>query len=626
MAELASPYWRVDEPSDQFSTWQTIRRMPGATRPAVQLAWQAAPRHAAAVVVLQVAAGVAATLGLLATTGVLQRLLAAGPTQGRVTAALPALLLVAAAYAARGLLTAGGAFAQARLRPEVRKLAETQLFEAGLGVELAAFDEARFHDRLHRARDRGLVYLERSVDNMVELLGAALTVAAAASSLAVLHPLLLPVLLASLLPEGWAVLRAARLGYTTMTRTVTLDRRELMLSELATERESAAEIRAVQAQPFMLAEYRQVADALRDQLVAVARQQAWTRLAGRAGTGLALGVTFALLGALCGAGWIPLAVAGTAVLAIRSAFGALSQLVQAANQLFEQGLYVSDYQAFLADAAARRPAATGRPTPAAPAEISLRGVSFRYPGSSGAFALRDIDLTVHTGQTVALVGENGSGKTTLAKLVAGLYRPTTGQVSWDGVDIAEFDPESVAARVMMVFQEPVRWPHTARVNVLIGRHDRADPADRALQEAARLAGADQVVDSLPSKWDTLLSTYFRDGQDLSGGQWQRIAVARGLFRDAPVLIWDEPTAPLDAKAEYAVYESLRQIAAGRTVILITHRLASVRNCDRIYLLHQGELAEQGGHEELLAAGGRYAELYTLQAKLHEASWPALQPH
>jgi ATP-binding cassette subfamily B protein len=471
MAELASPYWRVEEPSDQLGTWQTIRRMPAATRPALQLIWQAAPRHAVAIGVLQLASGAAATFGLLATTGVLERLVSGGPAGERVVAALPALALVVTAYAVRGALDTGAALAQARLRPEVRKLAEAQLFEAGLGVELAAFDDARFYDRLHRARDRGLFYLERSVDNMVELVAAALTVAAAASSLTVLHPVLLPVLLLSVLPEGWAVLRAARLGYTTMTRTVTLDRRVLMLSELATEREPAAEIRATQAQPLMMAEYRQVSDALRDQEVAVALAQARTRAVGRVLTGLALGATFAVLWLLSSAGWIPLAVAGTAVLAIRSAFGALGRMVQAANLLFEQGLYVSDYLAFLADARARRRPATARPAPAAPAEISLHRVSFRYPGGSGGLALRGIDLTVHAGQTVALVGENGSGKTTLAKIVAGLYRPTTGRVDWDGVDVADLDPESVAARVMMVFQEPVRWPHTARVNVRIGRHD-----------------------------------------------------------------------------------------------------------------------------------------------------------
>jgi ATP-binding cassette subfamily B protein len=622
---MSSPYWRLDETSDHIGAWRALRRMPAATRPALRMIWQAAPGHAVAIAVLQVASGGAATFGLLATTGVLERLLAAGPTAQRVITALPALALVVAAYAIRGALDAGAALAQARLRPEVRKLAEARLFEAGLDVELIAFDDARFYERLHRARDRGLFYLERSVDNLIDLIGSALTVTAAAVSLGVLHPVLLPVLVLCVLPEGWAVLRAARLGYTTMTRTVTLDRRVLMLSELATEREPAAEIRATQARPFLLAEYQQVADLLRDQEVAVGLAQARTRVAGRAATGVALGATFVLLGLLLHAGWVPLAVAGTAVLAIRSAFGALGRLVQAANQLFEQGLYVADYQAFLTEAASRRSAGGGRIAPA-PAAIRLRGVNFRYPGRDARLALQGIDLTVHAGQTVALVGENGSGKTTLAKIIAGLYPPTAGRVEWDGVDITEFDPDSVAHRVMMVFQEPLRWPHTARINVRIGRHDRSDPGDGALHEAARLAEADRVVEALPRRWETLLSTYFRDGQDLSGGQWQRLAVARGLFRDAPVLIWDEPTAPLDAKAEFAVYESLRRIASGRTVILITHRLASVRNCDRIYLLHEGALTEQGTHDTLIAQGGRYAELYALQTRMYGTPWPSLQPH
>jgi ABC-type multidrug transport system fused ATPase/permease subunit len=368
-------------------------------------------------------------------------------------------------------------------------------------------------------------------------------------------------------------------------------------------------------------------DQIRDEEAVVAVSQARARALGRGLTGLSLGGAFVVLWLLLGAGWIPLAVAGTALIAIRSAAAALRRLVHAADQLFEQGLYVSDYQAFLADAQARtRPSAGVRVAAVGPARIDLRDVSFRYPGSREP-AVRGVNLTLHAGQTVALVGENGSGKTTLAKLVAGLYRPTTGRVEWDGRDLRELAPAAVAERIMMVFQEPIRWPDTARMNVRIGRHTRPDPGDRALREAAGHAGAETLVDALPRGWETLLSTYFRDGVDLSGGQWQRLAVARGLFRDAPVLIWDEPTAPLDVRAEYAVYESLRRIARGRTVVLITHRLASVRNCDQIYLLHGGELVEQGSHEALLASGGRYAELCALQAKMYEQatyeeSWPS----
>ena len=242
---------------------------------------------------------------------------------------------------------------------------------------------------------------------------------------------------------------------------------------------------------------------------------------------------------------------------------------------------------------------------------------FRYPGSASARpALDGIDLTIRGGESIALVGANGSGKTTLARLVAGLYEPTGGAVLWDGTDTRELDPDSLADRILMVQQDPVRWPNDARTNVRIGRHDRVDPDDVGLCDSARLARADEVIDTLPNGWGTLLSKYFAGGHELSGGQWQRIAVARGLFRDAPVLIWDEPTAPLDPAAEYSVYESLRAVSRGRTVILITHRLASVRHVDRICLVDAGKIAEQGSHAELLAAGGRYAKLYELQSRMY----------
>jgi ATP-binding cassette subfamily B protein len=613
--ELDTPYWRLDEDAGQLSVPQLVRRLPGSIRPVVSIIREAAPRPALAILVLQVCSGFAFAFGLLATTGVLDQLFAAGPTGERVVAALPALLLVVTAFAVRGALDTGVALAHARIVPAVRRAAEERLVHAGLRVALDAFDDPEFYDRMHRARDRGVYHLERSTDNLVELLGSLFAVAGAAGSLGVLHPILLPVLALSVLPNGWATVRSARLGYATMTRTVTLNRRAWMLLDLAVAREPATEMRACQAEPFLRAEYRSVADLLQRQEVRVGLGQARVKAIGGALAGLAVAATIALLGVLLAAGWVPLAVAGTALIAIRSASAALGRLVLAANLVFEQGLYVADYQTFLADAAARSRPPTGLPAPAAPDRIELAGVGFRYRGADRD-AVTGVDLTIHNGQVVALVGENGSGKTTLAKLITGLYRPTEGRISWDGSDLARLDPRSVGDRVGMVQQSPLRWPHDARTNVRLGRHDRADPGDTALRAAAAAAGAAEVIAELPAGWESLLSKYFRGGTELSGGQWQRLAVARGLYRDAPVLVLDEPTAPLDAKAEYAVYESLRRLALGRTVVLITHRLGSVRNADRIYLLHQGKVAEQGDHASLLALGGRYAELYRLQADMY----------
>jgi ATP-binding cassette subfamily B protein len=219
---------------------------------------------------------------------------------------------------------------------------------------------------------------------------------------------------------------------------------------------------------------------------------------------------------------------------------------------------------------------------------------------------------------VALVGENGSGKSTLAALLAGLYRPQHGTITWDGTDVRGFNPATVRERVAAVMQEPTRWPLSARANITIGRHDRVASPD-LVHGAARAGDAHDFVMELAREYDTLLSRHFTDGADLSGGQWQRLAVSRAFYRDAPLLICDEPTANLDARAEHAVYQRLRELAAGRTVVLITHRMASVREADRIYVLDHGALVEQGDHDELMAADGIYAQLFTLQASAYQSA-------
>jgi len=613
--ELESPYWRLDDARDtELGLWRLVRRLPGTVRPVLGVIRAAAPGAALTVLVLQLASGVAAATGLLETGDTLQKLLGGG-----VLAAVGPVLLLASVYAIKGALDTGVALAHARIGPAVHRVAEQRLLAAALDVELVAFDDDRFYDRMHRARDQGLDHLDRAGDNLVELVGAGVGVVAAAVSLAVMHPLLLPVLMLGLLPQAWAVLRSARLGYLGSARTVSLLRRLWMVSGLATERETAAELRACQAAPFVLGEYRTLAEAYRDQRTRVAVAQARVGAVGRALAAVGTGATYGALLLMLHAGWLPLAVAGAAVVAIRSATAALTRLVLAANLVFEQSLYIADYLAFVADADGRRRPAGEVAAPAAPAAITLRGVGFAYPG--GEPCLHGVDMVIRRGRTVALVGENGSGKTTLAKLIAGLYRPAAGSIDWDGVDVAQLSPDSVTDRVVLVPQDAVRWPHTARANVRIGRHDRDDPGDQALRTAAELARADEVVEDLPQGWETVLSKHFRGGRELSGGQWQRLAVARGLFRDAPVLVCDEPTAPLDARAEFAVYESLRELAVGRTVVLITHRLASVRHADWIYVLHKGKVVEEGTHAVLVNAGGRYAELYSLQARAYACDDP-----
>ena len=243
--------------------------------------------------------------------------------------------------------------------------------------------------------------------------------------------------------------------------------------------------------------------------------------------------------------------------------------------------------------------------------LTVEDVGFTYPESDRP-ALDGVSLQISAGEIVALVGENGSGKTTLAKILAGLYRPGAGRVAWDDVDLGELGLEGVRESIAVVFQDFEQYLLPARENIALGRQERIDDFD-AVVAAARRAGADAFIDALPDAYDTILGREFSGGYDLSIGQWQRIALARAFFRDAPFVILDEPTASLDARAEAALFDRMRELLAGRSVLLISHRFSSVRAADRIYVLDHGKVIEQGTHEQLLQAGGRYAELFTLQA-------------
>jgi ATP-binding cassette subfamily B protein/ATP-binding cassette subfamily C protein len=284
----------------------------------------------------------------------------------------------------------------------------------------------------------------------------------------------------------------------------------------------------------------------------------------------------------------------------------------AVNQCYEEGLYFSDYLAFCEDAQGRLPPAGSAALPAGFSRIAASGVTFTYPGASSP-ALCDVSIEIRRGEVVALVGENGSGKTTLAKVLAGLYRPSSGSVCWDSVSLSDVDGEHLRERIAVIAQDHANWPLTVRQNITMGR-----PLDASLLASSVAAsGAETVISGLTRGYDTLLARQFKDGAELSGGQWQRIAAARGFYRTAPLLIMDEPTAALDARAEYALFSSIRSLALDRTVLIITHRLASVRHADRIYVLAGGSVTEAGTHASLMAQGGQYAELYTLQASQYD---------
>ncbi|MFI9721822.1 ABC transporter ATP-binding protein [Streptomyces sp. NPDC052396] len=610
----------------EMSLWAMARRLPRLVAFTGRLAWRADRRALWTVGAGELIQGTSQAIGLMAVNSMLATVLAAGTIGHRVQSAVPAMLGVAVTGIIGALATSASTSGTGRLEPKVERAATELYLDRVTGVELAAIEDTDFN-RLMDSAQYGAAAARRMVKVCTGVIGSLVSFVAAAGVLTALHPVLLPLLVLMTVPRSWASLRNSRARYGSYLRWMQHSRAGRLLSQTLLRPDPAPEIRVHGVGPFILRHFREMSEASEAEQSRLAGQAARVRLAASALTGAAALLTYLSLGVLLSTGVMALSVAGTAVLAVRTGGQSLSALVLQVNSLSEEACYVQDLERLLADAERWAIPEGGRPVPDGLSLIRFDRVTFGYPADEDRAgedqdvaaprpALKSVTLDFPVGKVVALVGENGSGKTTVAKLLAGLYQPDAGRILWDGVDARELDRAQLFARFAMVGQDFHRWPFTCRMNVAIGRPER--PVDqRALEEAVRHAGAGAMVAGLPRGWDTLLSKGYRGGHQLSGGQWQRLGIARARYRDAGILIVDEPTSALDARAEQEVFEQIRELAdGGRTVVLITHRLASVRYADLIHVLEKGELRESGSFEELLdtSPAGVFRELYEVQAR------------
>ncbi|MGW1074855.1 ATP-binding cassette domain-containing protein [Streptomyces sp. NPDC002537] len=623
--ELKGAYWmQWDGEAARTSVWRIIGRLPSISRKVLGMAWQADPRATVMVVTLQLGSAFMSAFGLLASVRVLSALFAEGATPDRIRNALPSLAVVAVLMAAQGLLDFGVARGQAVLTPKVRRAVETEFLRLSAHVRLEAVDDASWSDDANKANDRGLYYMRQAIPQLIALAHALLALIGSAGVLAVLHPLLLPLLVISVIPQGYAAVRSARQRFLSHSRYSNLQRRIRLFTWLLLDRDSAPEVRSSTAQRALLEEHERFARRIEEEDARLGREEAHVALLGRAVGGVAVGATYAVLAWMTSTGWLPLAAGGGAFLAIRASRGTLVSVVTAMHLMYEHALWIEDLHGFLERCRTLQPRRTGRRLPGQVGTIAVTDVEYAYPEAVGP-ALRGVSMTLTAGSTVAFVGANGSGKSTMAKLLAGLYAPTSGTIRWDGVEVREVDAESVQAQVGMVLQDPVEWPLTALANVTIGAGTitTADP-ERARRAVAG-SGADHVIAGLPQQWATPLSKRFKGGQELSGGNWAKMAVARGLYKDAAVLVLDEPTASMDPRAEHAVYRSVLHgpRRPDRITVLISHRLASVTECDHIYVFQDGRVIESGDHRTLMkhtGADGRpgeYRQMFLLQAAAYQ---------
>jgi ATP-binding cassette subfamily B protein len=599
------------------------------TRATLALVWKASPRLTAVLAVLTV---VSAVLPLGVAYVGKEIMDAVVAHDGRLTLhwVLAELALVAAQALVLRTLGLVRQLLGARLGLDIN----VRILEKALTLELRHFEDPDFYDRLTRARREASSRPISVVTESFQLIQNILTLAGYVGLLVRFSGWAVLGLIAAAIPATVAEMRFSALAFRLRNWRSPDSRRLMYLEYVLANDDHAKEVKLFGIGPLLLDRYRTLGETfyLEDRKLAVQRA-GWGTGLSLVGTG-AFYVCYALMAVATAAGRLTLGLMTLYIVAFRQGQQAFQSILAAIGGMYEDNLYMSNLFEYLAIPTGRAvPPSEVQPLPPGsaprtrgtledppPAErpgsedgIRFEDVGFRYPGSE-TWALRHVSLFIPRGQSLALVGQNGAGKTTFIKLLTRLYEPTEGRILLDGKDLRLWDEGRLRQRIGVIFQDFNQYQFRFRENVGFGSVEHVEDQPR-LERAVDRGGADEVLKALPSGLETPLGRWFKEGTELSGGQWQKVALARAFMREeADILVLDEPTAALDAEAEHAIFERFRQLARGRTTLLISHRFSTVRRAERIVVIEHGEIVEQGTHEELMALGHRYAHLFTLQAK------------
>lgn len=604
---------------------QQLRQVLSRYPQALQLVWQANPRYTLLITVLTLVSSVIAPAQIWLTKVLIDRVngVVQGAGQGQAVdwqAILgPAVLFILALVLSD---------ISASLRNSLRDILQTQvnnhtqalILAKAASLDIAFYETPAFYDRLENAtrdvwRTQNLPWI------LLDTSGAALSLIITIGLLVGLHPLAAPLLVVTAIPQLIARARYVNLRFKMWTDRAPAQRMVNYLQGLLTQREPVKEVRLFGLEAPFLLRFRRFNQQLVDEYKTILfAQERWNLLATLLSVvGVGLIWAYAMMQATLAR--ITLGDLALVFQAATQARNGLGQLFTSMGVFYEHSLFVGNLYDFLAlqpDAVA---GALAQPAPGykAPAVaqpmqqgIEFRHVSFRYPGAARA-VLQDVSFTIRPGTTVALVGENGAGKTTLIKLLTRFYDPTEGAILLDGRDLRDYDLAALRRTIGVIFQDFVRYHLTARENIGFGQLDYVEDGDRVAR-AADKGGAVPVVEKLPKSYETLLGRTFEDSVDLSGGEWQKLALSRAFMREAQVLILDEPTAALDALAEYEIYKRFAELTADKTTIFISHRFSTVRMAQQILVLEHGQLIEEGTHTELMAREGQYTKMFTTQAE------------
>ncbi len=538
----------------------------------------------------------------------------AAPDTGRSFASIGGLVALAAAAAFVGALcrSFAGIVREAQGQVVTDHVADV-IHEKSVAVDLAFYDNPAFHDTLHRAQQEAPFRPTSIVGNLTQLCQGSLSLIAVGVLLVYLHWAIALVLLIALAPGIFVRIKFTDRIYAWQQKRTKTERKAHYFHWILTDGAHARELRLFGLGRLFIGWYRSLSTQLRKERLGLSARRALFELVTQSLGIVALFGTFAFIAGRTLDGTMTLGDMVMYYQAFQRAQGCLQEVLSSLAGLYEDNLFLSNFYRFMD----LKPEVSSPPAPKALPDpmqqgIAFNKVSFHYPGNTKA-VLKEIDLHIPPGQVIALVGENGSGKTTLTKLLCRFYDPAGGAITMDGTDFRQFDVQALRKKLTVIFQDYNHYHLTARENIWLGNIERG-PADAGILAAAEQTGVAEALRRLGKGFDTPLGRLFEDGEELSIGEWQKVALARAFFSEARIIILDEPTSSMDAKAEHEVFTAFRKHLAGRTAVLISHRFSTVRMADCIYVLDQGSILEHGTHDELVRRGGKYARLFDLQAR------------
>jgi ATP-binding cassette subfamily B protein len=597
---------------ERFRNFASLSRQ---VRPTLELVWKADPRGAVVTIALTLIAAVLppalAWVGKLIVDAVVAASRGEGdPKRVFGLGGLELGLMVISTLVTRLL-----GLERELLRARLGNVINLRILDKALELELRHFEDSDTYDKMQNARREASARPLSLALQFLSIGQNAVTLASFAALLVSLSPWSVLVIVAASVPAFIAEARLSDESFRLYSWRAPESRRMNYLEWILTRDSHVKEVKLFGLGPLIVGRYR----ALFDKFFGEDRRLARKRAAWGFGLGLVSLVAFygayALVAGRAARAQITLGDMTLYLAVFRQGQGAFQAILGAIGSMYEDALFMSNLFTFLTlPTVGERPRAhPPRTVPRGRAQaIEFRNVSFRYPGKE-QWALRNLDLLIQPGEKVALVGDNGAGKSTFVKLLMRLYDPTEGQVLYGGVDIRDMDVEDLRSRIGAVFQDFVRYQFPVSENIGLGDVQYLEDRPR-IELAAERGGAASVVAQLPKGYDTVLGGWFESGQELSAGQWQKVAVSRAYMRDAEVLVLDEPTASIDAEAEHELFQRFQRLAADRTAIVISHRFSTVRMADRIAVLREGRIEELGSHRELVELGGRYAHLFQLQAR------------